>query len=350
MAPRRTVATSEAVFAVVDSSRLVHQALVVAVLRDGARDSPLAVSFVEALTPFTAAHLASDGSLAVTGRADLALAGLATAPQDVTVRLGLPGRPPATVTITVPQASALPFTPAPIVIDGPGVALAGTVTTGATPVTAVDGAVVVLSPPSATPSVAVLRTALRLDHPAGTTLALRSLSAAISTTAVDAPAAAGDVALRLASVTGAAGDVVLALGTVATREHVRIVTVDTPARVVTVDPPLRRPRADAEPVTLHTLTPGPTPAGSLLRDARAGEALVVVSTPVAGPLVEIGAELRELDAMTGPDGRWRIDGVRGFAQLDVSVAATGLLTCGPAAHVVDYDADPDLLDLTLSSP
>jgi hypothetical protein len=355
MLPRRLVVTARRAYEVIDAERLVTKAIVVVRVLDGGSGGALGIATVDSERMHTRAHVASGGYIVVTGRPELALPGLTGGPQDVPLRIWPLKGNPVDLTITIPAGSPLPYLPAPLVVDPPPVALAGTVISTAFPYPALAGASVQLGgPPSPAPGYLALRIPLALEHAAGSDVRPRTLGPAAASTTTTAAVSAGDLRVLVTSLTGAVAGNVLQLGPDETAEH--LVVTGTDAGAVLVQVPVARSRPSGAPVQLFPLTAAPAPPHpQLTRVAHARDGVILTSPAVSGALVELvdavatRSELRFSDALTDTAGRWRIDGVRALPRVWLSVPAMPpLQAMPPTPYDVDYSADPNVLDLALS--
>jgi hypothetical protein len=275
-----------------------------------------------ALTPRAYARVAGT-HLVVSGLADQVLAGLAAGPVDVVVELRRRGHLPQRVTITVPMGSVLPYEAPAVVVSSTSICLAGRVTANAFPHGPVAGATVAVT--GVGPALVTLSVPLAIAHPAATGIRLRALTPGAAT-ALSAPIRGGASAIRVLSTAGIGSGTLLAIG-----EDV-VVADGTSGPIVRLRTPVAASAVDGATVTIQV--PGAIGAGATFtRDAIAGDGLLPVSGALIGPAVEIvdgaSTEFRRTQIVADADGRWRIAGVRGIPEVEVTTGAPGFLTDGP---------------------
>jgi hypothetical protein len=348
MALERLVATPDATYTVVDADPFTTRALVVARLVDGPSREPLVVRGVTSLAPFTDAHVASGGWLVITGRPELAVPDLGVADQHLPVRVRLVEAPAVELDVVIPLGTdPLPFVASDLAVDPAPTSLFGTATAAAFPYGPVAGARVGVGSALPPPALVGLRTPLSLPHGL-VTVRERSLAPNAAPTQLALAVTAGATSVRLLSTAGCAPNGVLVLGDQPLAEHAVIVAVNGVTGDVTFNAPLRRSRAKNETARAYLLTAvGATT--TLSRPANAGDGVLAVNAALVGDVLEVvdaTSEVRASAAVTGPDGRWRIDGVRGVGKVALTVTAGGFLPLGPQTFAVDYRR-PNLIDFAL---
>lgn len=314
-------------------------ALVVAPLLDEwTQDAPSGVT-ARAVTARTFAHV-TGSTLVVTGLPEQALQTLATAPAEVVVELRRGGRPAQRVVVTVPMGSTLPYQAPVIAVASSTIRVAGRVTARAFPHGPISGAA--LSIAGVVTPLITLSVPLAIPHRETTTVRLRSLAAGAGTT-LTAPIAGGMSAIPVLSTAGIGVGTLLAIG-----DDI-VVAEGTSGMVVRLRTPIAASAADGAAVVIQT--PGATGAAETLgRDAVAGDGLLPVSGALAGPVVEIvdglSTEYRRTTLTTDADGRWRLSGVRGIPEIDLTTSAPGFLADGPR-RVPLAPVDPFVLNTSL---
>jgi hypothetical protein len=329
---------------VTDTNDLAWDALVVSLIVDAASLEPRVVTAATVDLPHASAFIATGSYLVVSGRPDLAMPNLATTAYSVPVELEFPDRAPLDVTFTVPAGQVLPYeTPAGTPVELPAVTLTGTVTEAAYPYTPIPGASVALTAPSPPPAFAAVTTPVALARAAGTGVTGVTTAAAAPATALQEAITLGDSAVTVLDSTGFAAGGAVALGSPTDAEHGLVTAVDAATDVVTLAAPVRRSRpAAAAAQALSYATPGP--ATTLARDVEAGDGVLELTAELTTPLARLdGAspELRGLGAITDPNGRWRIDGVRAIGTVALTISAAGYTTAGPTNQDIDYGGGPN---------
>ncbi len=326
------------------------QALVVIAIIDPSAPSgpgPRSIT-VNSTDPHVRAHMV-DSWLVMAGRADLALRHLATTAATLHATVQAAGLLPQDVAIDIPAGSDLPFDGPAIILDVPAIAITGTVTASVFPHSPIADADIAVSGTVFDGAVMGLRTPLALPHAAGTPIVATTLATAASTT-LASPVAAGAAQLNLTAAAGVLPGSILAVGVDQTVEHV--VADAATAINVQLRTPLMRTWPAGSPVTRVTATSGAS--SSLARDARTGDAVLVVTAALAADAVEVAdsnparAEYRATGCRTDVDGRWRLAGVRGVPTISLTTSAAGFNTAGPTVYRLDGRHDPNILDIVLS--
>lgn len=328
-----------------DSDSLVSDALVVTQVVDAASGQPRPVLGATTQTPHAFAGVATGSYLVLSGRPDLVFPALATTSYQIASQLDFPDRRPLTVDFTVPAGTVLPYRPAEIEVELPSVTVQGTVTQAAYPNGPIAAAKIMVGAAAPPPQLLSLRTPVAVEHPPGATVTGATVSPAAGATTLVTAAAQGDEQVTLLSTSGCVSGGALLLGGDPDAEHALISTVETATDQVTLGAPLQRSRvAGSAAQALTVSTPGP--ASALARDAEPSDGILELAGPLAAELIQIAGpttELRAVGAVSDPNGRWRIDGVRALGQLELTVAASGYTTAGPTAYDVDYSGGPNLI-------
>jgi hypothetical protein len=326
------------------------QALVIIAIIDPSAPSgpgPRSIT-VNSTDPHVRAHLV-DRWLVLAGRPDLALPDLATTAATLHATVQAAGLPPQDVAVDIPAGSALPFDDPAIILDVPAIAITGTVTASVFPHSPIADAEIAVSGTVFDGTLIGLRTPLALPHAAGTQIVAATLTTAATTTLASV-AAAGAAQLNLTAAVGVSAGSILAVGVDQTVEHVMAEAAT--ATNVQLRTPLMRTWPAGSPVTRVTATSGAS--SPLARDAKTGDAVLVVTAALAADAVEVAdsnparAEYRATGCRTDVDGRWRLAGVRGVPAMSLTTSAGGFTTAGPTVYRLDGRHDPNVLDIVLS--
>jgi|tagenome__1003787_1003787.scaffolds.fasta_scaffold20986652_5 hypothetical protein len=349
-AVRRVITTIDRSYTALNAERVPTSGLVITRVVDAPSGRPRKVRGVSTTAKFAFAHIASGGYLVITGRPELVMPTLATQPQDLPVRILFYDLPPLDLVFTIPAGSALPFRPPEITVQPFPTSVTGIVTAAAFPHAAIADAEITVGALAPPPDYVALRTPLAAEHSQFVNVRERTLTVAAAATTLSEPATAGGNRIRLLSIAGCTtANGVIVLGEETTAEHVRITAIDVPTKELTLAAPLRRTRLAGAPAQAFTIT-GTGALRSLSRAAVPGDGVLLVSGAVAPGVIEVAGappELRATGVVSGPDGRWRLDGVRSIGRLTVTVQAAGFLTLGPFPYDVDYRL-PNVIDLSLT--
>jgi hypothetical protein len=353
MSPARSLITATGTYDVVNGDRLRSQALVLVPLLDPALPVGFGNRQIIALAadPHVRAHVTND-TLVLTGRPELALPHLATLPVTLIATLLIAGAPRQQVQIVVPMASALPYTASAAALNATMFAVTGRVSQAAYPHAGLAGASVAISGPATGGRLIGLRCPLAWTHGQGVTVRANALTTLTNTT-LDAPAAAGDQAVTVASTASITPGRIIGLGPADTIEHVLVDSIDPGTRMVFLSASLVRSRPSGGNVSVAG--PGATSSSTTLgRPSSPGDAVLVTSAALVAPVLEIvdptagRVEYRARGLIADPGGYWRLDGVRGIGALELTVAATAYLTNGPTTYALDSWRDPNVIDVELT--
>jgi hypothetical protein len=337
---------------VVDDRTTTYSALVVGRVVD-VHGTPLPDVRVVCDRVGTHVRRVAGGLFVVSGVASRVLPDLATAADSLTLRLAGHRRPLLSIVVPLPQGTALPVLRGDVYLPAGAASVSGQVRrldltrapiADATVRAVADAAVPGLHP-------LALRTAVRGDHSAGTTtLRAATVTSLAAATSVPEGARPGQTVLDLVSNAGVAAGVVLRLNSGA-GEHYGLVREVMDGLVILTAPlsagvPTGGP---AEAVSITATGPNRT----LARDALVGDGLLTLDADLTAEVVEIvdgtTREVHAVGARSGPDGFFRLSGIRALPVVAFKATASGLSGSQPASvrsldegttNHVDLDVQP----------
>jgi hypothetical protein len=312
------------VYTVVDDLQITYLALITSSLIDEVFGTPLEVQAV--ITPDLAGLGVNftDGALfAVTGYVELAFPQLATTGYSVKLNIVARGYRPATVTVTVPAGSSLPFVVPPIPMRHLPVRLQGRVVKASN-----RNPIAAAAVSSSDTTVLLLRSPLYFDHLSGLNINGFTITLGAGPSLV-APIPGGSSTIFLNNNAGLAGQT-LQIGADPLAELVTVQTIGPAPGQANLQNSVNSSFAENAPVQIATFAP----AGSttLNRSSNAGDGLLVVSPGFSAPVIQIqdGAqsEYHLLNAISDGSGYYHVNGVAGVPSLALAASGGGL----PTAH------------------
>jgi hypothetical protein len=248
---------------------------------------------------------------------------IATKGYNFTLSISASGSKSVKVPIAIPIAAIFPLVLPAIVMRRNPIRLQGRVVR-ASDRSAVSNATIA----SKVQTLLLLREPLRFPHAAGTTVRSVALTDTGAPATLADAVVAGDRTLALSTNAGLAPGSIVQLGGIngaiysvaAVGAGPSMVTL---SEVVTLSAPAG--------ATVQALTASaPTGASTIVRNADAGDGLAIMAAAVTGTAIQVldGArtEFHRLNAVSGPDGYFRVDGVTGVRMLDLLCSAPTFTT------------------------
>lgn len=351
-----TVTVGSTRYDVVEDIESLFEAVASGVVKDDVTQRPpLTDVAVTASRPELDGTYLESGAWGVAGALDLALPEYPAAPATFDVGLSAPGYRPATLTVTVPAAAALPVTVADVELRPFPIRVEGRVT-GSTqnPSPVADAIVRIANRPGQ--ALVSLRTPVHGPHPQGTDVRPITVADTGTERKLAVPAEGGAQTIVLDDVTGLAGQVV-GFDWQRELELARVETIDAAASTAELSGPLTRAYPRDIRLKQFTVSPGTPPSRTLDRDADAGDGLLVLDGALDPDTaaVQIGnpatpeVEFAAVGALSDDDGFYAFEGIGGVETVDLRGRATAVSPDGPRfSRTLEYGRRTNVVNLRLA--